>query len=76
MSKDTTSDVLFEAIRLGRVGPSDSNEKIGTVIGYAKRTVAEHLRRLEEQGRIRIDRRPPNRYGPGTDPTGRTIVAL
>jgi biotin operon repressor len=53
-----------------------SNRRLGAELHCSERTISRHLATLELEGRIRIERRPPNRDGIGTDPTGRTIIAL
>jgi hypothetical protein len=53
-----------------------SNRRLGTELHCSERTISRHLATLELEGRIRIERRSPNRDGIGTDPTGRTVIPL
>jgi len=65
---------LLNLLRTG-VCPTDaSNETISEHLNCSPRTVSRQLVDLVHAGIIVIQRRPPNANGPGTDPTGRTII--
>ena len=68
--------VLLAALRNGTVDPRWSNDRIGEKLGFCGRTISKYIALLEEDGQLDVKRRPPNKGGPGSDPTGRTLVPV